>query len=400
MKTCYLIGVGMGNPDTLTMGAKKQIEACGQLIGAKRLLEDYASHPGKKLALIGAKDIAQAVEAFPGDTAVLLSGDVGFYSGASGLYPLLKEVQVEAMPGISSLNYFCAKLHIPWQDVKLLSVHGREANALGEMQSHEKTFFLTGSNCTPSDLCRQLCQAGLGDVTVHVGERLSYPDEKITSGRAEDLAGKNFDPLSVVLTENRQPTVCRPGVPALWDRELIRGKTPMTKENIRILSVARLGIQPGHTVWDVGAGTGSVSAACAMAAWKGQVYAVERDGEALELIQKNREGLKLWNLHVIAGSAPQMLNGLPAPDRVFIGGSGGSMGDIFRMALEKNPAVRFCLTAVSLESLTEGLTCMKEFDLQNVDVTQITAAQSKILGDYHMMLGQNPVWILSGEGRP
>ena len=134
MKTCYLIGVGMGNPDTLTIGAKDCIERCTQLIGAKRLLAAFAAHSGNKLALIRAEEIAAAVHAFDGDTAVLLSGDPGFYSGAAGLYPLLSGIRVETLPGISSLNYFCARLHTTWQDAKLVSVHGREANTVGEIQ--------------------------------------------------------------------------------------------------------------------------------------------------------------------------------------------------------------------------------------------------------------------------
>ena len=147
MKTCYLIGVGMGNPETLTIGAKECISRCAQLIGAKRLLAAFAAHPGKKLVLIRADEIAKAVHAFDGDTAVLLSGDPGFYSGAAGLYPLLRGIHVETLAGISSLNYFCSRLHMTWQDVKLVSVHGRETNAVGEIQSHKKTFLLTGSNC-------------------------------------------------------------------------------------------------------------------------------------------------------------------------------------------------------------------------------------------------------------
>ena len=116
MTTCYLIGIGMGNPETLTLGAARRIEACGQLIGARRMLEAFPDHPGRKLALIRAEEIAAAVRAFDGDSAVLLSGDPGFYSGAAKLYGLLEDVTVETIPGISSLNYFCARLHTTWQD--------------------------------------------------------------------------------------------------------------------------------------------------------------------------------------------------------------------------------------------------------------------------------------------
>lgn len=399
MSTCYLIGIGMGNPETLTQGAARRIADCGLLIGAKRMLDAFPDHPGRKLALIRAEDIASAVRAFDGDSAVLLSGDPGFYSGAARLYDLLEGVSVQTVPGISSLNYFCARLRTTWQDACLVSVHGREANAVGQIQSHKKTFLLTGGNCTAGDLCRLLKEAGLGHVKVSVGQRLSYPDERIVSGTAAELAEQPFDDLAVVLTENPAPTAWKAGAPCLWDDQLIRGRSPMTKENIRLLAVARLGITRESVVWDVGAGTGSVSAACAMAAWQGQVWAVEKEPEALELIGRNKQALALSNLHVVPGEAPGALETLPKPDCVFIGGSSGSMEGIFRAVLEKNPAARICLTAVSLESLTDGLDCMKRFGLANVDVTQISAAQAKTLGRYHMMMGQNPVWILSGEGQ-
>lgn len=400
MKTCYLVGIGMGNPDTLTLAGQKAIAAAGQIVGAARMLAAFPDHPGARKALIRAEDIAKAVSDFPGDTAVLLSGDVGFYSGAAKLHALLKDVEVEAIPGISSLSYFCARLHRSYQDVHVVSVHGREANVVGEIQSHKETFLLTGSNFTAAAVCQALTAAGLGKLQVFVGQRLSYPEERIVRGEAEALVDETFDDLAVMLVDNPAPLAWRCGAPSLFDSQLHRGKVPMTKEAVRTLAVARMEVAPEHTVWDVGAGTGSVSCALAMAAFRGQVYAVEREMDAVALIEENRAAFGLSNLHVVLGEAPKALLDLPKPDRVFVGGSGGEMEEIFRAALTKNPAVRICLTAVSLESLTQGLRVFEGLGLQNVDVTQLTAAQAKKLGSYHMMLGQNPVYILSGEGQP
>lgn len=400
MKTCYLVGIGMGNPDTLTLAGQKAIAAAGQIVGAARMLAAFPDHPGARKALIRAEDIAKAVSDFPGDTAVLLSGDVGFYSGAAKLHALLKDALVEAIPGISSLSYFCARLHRSYQDVHVVSVHGREANVVGEIQSHKETFLLTGSNFNAAAVCQALTAAGLGKLEVSVGQRLSYPEERIVRGEAEALVDETFDDLAVMLVDNPAPLSWRCGAPSLFDSQLHRGKVPMTKEAVRTLAVARMEVAPEHTVWDVGAGTGSVSCALAMAAYQGQVYAVEREMDAVALIEENRASFGLSNLHVVLGEAPKALLALPAPDRVFVGGSGGEMEEIFRAALTKNPAVRICLTAVSLESLTQGLRVFEGLGLQNVDVTQLTAAQAKKLGSYHMMLGQNPVYILSGEGQP
>ena len=151
--TVYLIGVGLGNPETMTVAARSAIEASKALIGAPRLLEGYGDKPC--VSAILAEDIVTAICNCPeGPVAVLLSGDIGFYSGAKNLYPLLSDCQVEAIPGISSLVYFCARLHTTWQDVHLVSAHGRAHNAPGEIQSHSRTFVLTGGNYRAGDLCR------------------------------------------------------------------------------------------------------------------------------------------------------------------------------------------------------------------------------------------------------
>ena len=215
MKTCYLVGIGMGNPDTLTLAGQKAIAAAGQIVGAARMLAAFPDHPGARKALIRAEDIAKAVSDFPGDTAVLLSGDVGFYSGAAKLHALIKDVEVEAIPGISSLSYFCAKLCRSYQDVHVVSVHGREANVVGEIQSHQETFLLTGSNFTAAAVCQALTAAGLGKLQVFVGQRLSYPEERIVRGEAEALVDETFDDLAVMLVDNPAPLAWRCGAPRI-----------------------------------------------------------------------------------------------------------------------------------------------------------------------------------------
>ena len=183
----YLIGVGMGNPDTLTLAARRAIDESPVLIGAPRLLEPWREGHAC-VPLIAADDIARRIEEEREDVAVLLSGDTGFYSGAKKLWKLLEGRQVETIPGISSLSYFCARLHTSWQDARIVSAHGRSHNAAGEIQKNAKTFALTGGATKAEDICRELVRRGLGKVRVSVGERLSYPDERIVTGTAAELA--------------------------------------------------------------------------------------------------------------------------------------------------------------------------------------------------------------------
>ncbi len=400
MKTVYLVGAGMGNPQALTIEAEQAIRSSELLIGAGRLLAAFGDLSVPKLPLVLPDQIAAAVQEFEGTRiSILLSGDPGFYSGAAGLYQRLTEEKVITLPGISSVNYFCAKLHVPWQDVKLVSSHGRNCNAVGEVQTNCKVFFLTGGNRRAEDICRELSAAGYGRLSAHAGERLSYPDERILTGTVEELARERFEDLAVLLIENPAPIPVVPMAPGIPDQRFLRGRVPMTKEAVRTLAVSKLQLRQDSIVWDVGAGTGSVSVACSLVARLGRVYAVERNAEAVAFIRENKAAFGVSNLQIVAGSAPQVLSDLPAPDCVFVGGSSGAMRAILEQAIAKNAGVHIAVTAVSLETLTDCLSCFQVLNLRNIDVMQVTSAQSQTYGSHHIMKGQNPVWILSAEGK-
>ena len=214
-RTVYLVGIGLGDPDTLTVEAVKAIDRSELLIGAARMLEPYAERSCEKLALIKSDDIAEALRASDAPYAsVLFSGDVGFYSGATALSQKLRGVEglaVRAVPGISSVVCLCARLLTPWQDVHLVSAHGRECDPVAEVRTHAKTFMLTGGKTKARDVCAMLAEAGLGQVLVHVGERLSYDDERIVHGSAAELADQDFLDLAVMLVENPDAPRREPG---------------------------------------------------------------------------------------------------------------------------------------------------------------------------------------------
>ena len=393
----YLIGVGMGNPGTMTAEALEAVRACPVLVGAPRLLESWAQDHDC-VPLIAGADIAEYIgKQQEGPIGVLLSGDTGFYSGAKRLWALLEDHEVVTLPGISSLSYFCAKLHTDWQDVKIVSAHGRSHNVVGEIQRNGRTFALTGGSTKAQDICRELTGRGLGDVTVSVGERLSYPDERVVTGTAAELAEETFADLSVLLAVNHRP-VTRPwngsGLP---DEAFLRGNVPMTKEEVRALALSKLRLAERHVVWDVGAGTGSVSVECALSCPAGRVFAVEKKEEALALLEENRERFHAANLSIVGGTAPEALKDLPAPDRVFIGGTSGELGEILDVIFDKNPAARVVCTAVTLETVAEAAKLFAH--LEGADMVQVSATRTRSAGRYHLMDAQNPVWIFSGEGR-
>lgn len=402
MKKVYIIGIGMGNPDTLTFGAFQTIKESQAAVGARRMIESVGIRSDRTHNAVAPSEILKWLRQQEDleTAAVLMSGDTGFYSGAKKLISLIEEEtdwEIEVIPGISSLQYFCAKIRTSWDDVKVLSLHGREANFLGAVRSCEKVFFLTDKQHTPSFICEALTEAGMGEADVFVGERLSYSEETITSGPAYVLAEQDFDPLSVVLVENhdyRKEPIVTHGIP---DGQFLRGDVPMTKEEVRSVTISKLGVRKNDIIYDIGAGTGSVAVELALQAQEGKVYAIETKEEAADLIEENKVRFGTDNLHVIRGMAPEALEELPPADTAFIGGSKGNMKEIVAALIEKNPDIRIGVNVIALESLADALQAFQEQGFENPDIVQISAARTKTAGSYHMMTGQNPVFILTAQ---
>ncbi len=394
-----LIGVGLGNPQTMTIEGRTALEQADWVAGSRRLVEELAA-PGQRTA--AATKAGELLELIRSSGAkrpcVLYSGDTGFYSGTRTLVPLLEEAGIDCrvLPGISSPQYLAALLGEPWQDWKLVSAHGVASDPVGEVLDGRKVFFLTGGSGGAVQLCRALTEAGLGRLHAVVGEELSYPAQRLIRGTVAELAEQSFAPLSVLLVEGVEPAR-RAVTQGIGDEEFVRGKVPMTKQEVRAAALAKLAIRPDEILYDVGAGTGSVSVEMALLAKCGQVYAIEREEEGLELIRTNREKFGAWQLRVIPGAAPEVLIPLPPPDAVFIGGSGGKLGEIVDHVLEKNPAVRICISAIAVETLTAALESLGRHGL-SAQVTQLWAARSRPAGQLHLMMGQNPVWLICANG--
>lgn len=393
-----LVGIGMGTEDTLTVEGKRALEEAQLLIGARRMLEGIARPEQAVFYAYRPLEIRDYIATHPQyrKVAVALSGDVGFYSGARGLLEVLGD-GVQVCCGISSMIYFCGRLQTAWEDVAPVSVHGRRTNIPGFVRENRKVFVIVGSAGGAGEICRQLTDYGMGEIRVAVGERLSYPDEKISHGTAADLADCVTDPLSVMLLENPRAKnhMVTHGV---GDGEFLRDKVPMTKEEVRSVSLSKLRLTRDAVVYDVGAGTGSVAVEMARMAVEGRVYAIEKKPEAVELIRRNRQKFAVPNLEVAEGPAPEACRDLPAPTHAFIGGSSGNLREILELLLEKNPHIRIVINCITLETVAEALSCISRLPVEDVDIAQITVAKGKKAGAYHLMMGQNPVSVISFTG--
>ena len=400
-RKAWLVGIGMGTEDTLTQEALRRFEEADCILGSGRMLDMFRGFGKPLFDAYDPVKMTAYVKEHPeyGKIAVALSGDPGFYSGAKRLIASFEAegIETELIAGISSVSYFCSRLKLPWEDVKLMSVHGRKENLIAAVRSHFRTFTLLGGRDTVQSLCARLMEHGLGGVKIYVGERLHYSDERITEGSPEKLMEGTYDGLCVALIEN---SGCFKGVRlAIPDEEFIRGGAPMTKCEVRGLSAAKLGLQRDSVVWDVGAGTGSVTVEMALQASEGCVYAIEKKPEAAALIGENCRKFGTPNVEVIEGSAPEALADLPAPTHVFIGGSSGNLKEILRVIFEKNPEARIVINAVTLETAGEANACLKELPVEDTEIIQIQASRARRAGSYHLMTGQNPVYIFSCKGK-
>ena len=173
------------------------------------------------------------------------------------------------------------------------------------------------------------------------------------------------------------------------------GVVPMTKSEVRAVCLSKLQLTERSVCWDVGAGTGSVAIEMALQAKKGRIFAIERKSAAVDLLHLNKEKFLTENLSIVSGCAPEACLDLPAPTHAFIGGSSGNMRDILTLLLEKNPGVRVVATAISLESIAELTACIKEFPWSATEVMSMQVAHDKKAGSYHLMTGQNPIYIFT-----
>ena len=393
-----LIGMGSGQPENLTLQGLAALRQADLILGARRLLAVLpAGCTENRAAAYRPDEVAELLQTSGAENAVLVySGDTGFYSGASSMMEKLEALGVRArvLPGLSSIQLLAAALGRPWQGWNLVSAHGRTCDPVAECMQGRPTFFLTGGSEDPATLCAQLEAEGFGDMQAVVGQCLGTPEEKLFRGSVKELAAGRFNSLSVLLVEAAEVLPRR--APGLPDEAFERGDVPMTKQEVRAAVLAKLAVRPEDILWDVGAGTGSVSVELALAAPRGRVYAVECRPEGCALIKANREKFRTRNLVLVEGLAPAALSDLPAPDAVFIGGSKGSLAAIVDAALDKNPDARICVSAIALESLSAAVAALTAKG-RTVQVSQIAVSRARAVGGLHLMMAQNPIYLITGE---
>ncbi|MCI5959344.1 MAG: precorrin-6A reductase [Lachnospiraceae bacterium] len=402
-----LAGIGMGASKGLTREVYDAIESADILLGAKRLIEPYKPHIEKKPYYLG-KDIVPYLENLFLQSAgkryrvvVLFSGDSGSYSGCQALAHCLHEAVAEKrffadiriLPGISSVSYLASCIGESYHDAAILSMHGKLLPGLARrIQENEKTFLFMSGVKDMRKLGTTLTEAFMDDCIITAGYQLSYEDEEIRKLTPKECLSCEKEGLYICFIYNPHPKKI-PLTPGIADEEFIRGKVPMTKKEIREVSICKLHLHPGAVVYDIGSGTGSVAVEMAEMSPDIEVYALEQKPEAIELIEKNKEKIRLDNITVIQTKAPEGLMDLKMPTHAFIGGSGGKMKEIIETLYQINPGMRIVINAVSIETLCEIKEILMAYPVCDTEFVQLQVSRVKELGAYHMMQAENPIFV-------
>jgi len=395
-----LVGIGMGNSETLTAEARHACEQAELIIGARRAADAVLSRGQAVYYAYQPEKIRTYIREHPEyeKIVIALSGDVGFYSGAKKLKTSLSGYPLRIICGVSVISYFMARLGKSWEDVCIVSAHGKMDNVVGKISRNQKVFLLTGTSKDVADLAAKLVDYRFNKVTLFVGEQLSYPDERIITGHPCDFVNYQGHSLSVIYIENPSPQcIITHGIN---DGKFLRDHVPMTKEEIRIISLSKLGLTKNAVCYDIGAGTGSVSIEMALQASEGHVYAIEKNPLAIELIKRNKIEFAVDNLTVIEGLAPEAIKELPVPTHVFIGGTSGHLREVIGVLLHKNPYTRIVINCITLETISKILECIKDLPVSKADIATISVSKAKMLASCHMMQGENPITVVSCQGDP
>lgn len=408
-----LAGIGMGSKNSLTKEVADAIKEADILLGAKRMIEESKvftyGRKAKKQPFYQAKQIIPYLKEVQKNktfrkkikVVVLFSGDSGFYSGCQTLYTsLIKEIKegglmssVCIMPGVSSISYMASCIGESYQDAAILSMHGKELpNIAQKVRSKKKTFLLLSGAEDVRKIGKELTKAGMYTCEVVLGYQLSYPEQQIRKLTPKQCCEVKEDGLYTCLIYN--PDAINVMVThGISDPEFIRDKVPMTKEEVREVSICKLKLQKDSVVYDIGSGTGSIAVEIAGLSDEIQVFAIEQKEEAVSLIKQNKEKFKRHNLEVIKAKAPEGLEKLPTPTHAFIGGSSGNMKAILSALYDLNPRMRIVINAISMETICEIKEVLEYFSIKNEEVVQMQVNRAKKAGNYHLMQAENPVLI-------
>lgn len=396
-----VIGLGM-EPADIPAGAKRLVEDAQVLAGGARLLERFPLHSGRRIVL--ASPLSKALEAVAQAraeglaVAVLADGDPLFYGIGKKLLEVFGPEHLRFHPGVTAVQAAAARLGRCLQDAPVVSLHGRSdiGPLLAALARRGEAVVYTDLANSPDRIARLLLEQGLIEARLSVLEDMGGPSEQVRHFGPAEAAQEAFSPLNLTVIamerENRPVAVLGRSDEFYRKREGL-----ITKWPVRACSLAALRLAPTDTLWDVGAGCGSVGIeACALLPY-GRVYAVERNHDRATAIRENIRRAGAWQVRLVQGEATDVLAGLPDPERIFVGGGLGK-GTALLPALCRalKPGGRLVANVVLLSGLNRLLETLASLGW-NRDVSHVQASDSTPLAGDLRLRGHNPVFIVAAD---
>jgi precorrin-6Y C5,15-methyltransferase (decarboxylating) len=400
----YIIGVGASGATSLLPEVRPLIERAGIVLGGERLLTMFPSLTGQKITIRNnLSEVADLIKRNLGDKriVVLASGDPGFHGIARYLTRELDKGTVEIIPNVSAMQLAFARIKESWDDATLTSVHSKPIKRIADIvRANHKIGIFTDDNHTPSEIAKVLQELGIENCRAHVCQDLGTPKESNVATDLYSLIGKDFSPLNVlILLRKRQETIPQPllGIPE--ESFLQKREGCITKLEVRAISLAKLALTENSIVWDIGAGSGAISIEASFLASRGSIFAIEKSADAVEIIKENMRRFGRHNTKVIQASAPDQLEELPAPDAIFIGGSGGRMAEILLAAGVRLKAEgRLVVNLVTLETLHRTIEALQTGGFM-FEVTLVNIARGKEISRLTRLEALNPIFVLTAQRR-
>ena len=397
-----IIGMGV-SPDDLTLRQRSIIEAADILVGGQRLIDHFGYLACQRRAvdrdLNGLGDFLQ--EKMTDNTIVVLtSGDPLFYGIGAFLVRRLGAGQVHILPNICTVAAGFARLGEPWQDVRVVSLHGRSRT--GELLRHlaggDTVAVYTDPTHGPAWLAGLLEENAFADVGMYVLERLGMPDERITRTTPAEAQDMTFSDLNLVVLKPDPLRQTSPSLfPGMPDHRFAHEKGLITKAEVRAVSLSRLRLFDRAVFWDLGAGSGSVSIEAGLTITRGEIYAVEQKERRIRHIHENRSRFGIGNMQVVQARLPEGMTDLPDPDRVFIGGGGSALTGIIRSAADRlKPAGIIVINTVLIDNLATAAHTLEDLGFE-LDMVQIQVSRATPMPFSHRLEAANPVWIITGR---
>ncbi len=399
MKTIHVIGAGIAGQEAFGSQALEIIHEADLLCGGERLLALFPDFNGQTICIDkNLADLVETLQRHQGRSVVLASGDPLFFGIGRYLLRNLPDTLLEFLPNVTSVQYAFAKIREPWDDAVFISVHGRGLQkAVDRIVANDKSAILTDDVNTPAAIARALLERGRSGYRAYLCEDLGTDKERIRITNIVDLVETEAAPLNVLLLvrefdDEEQTYVPTLGIP---DDEFVTVKKLITKEEIRVVTLAKLKLRHDMCLWDIGAGSGSISIEADHLLPNGRIFAVERNEECRRFIKQNLQKFNARNVHLVEGDAPLCLEELPDPDRVFIGGSGGHLWEILEIADQRlATGGRIVLNAITLDTLTAANEFFGNAGFE-VEVVTVNIARTRPLTNYKMFEAYNPVYILT-----